>query len=97
MGLALRHLAAIRLARAVFATAMFHSPWWFVALPLAGSGRQRGYWLTVLNSNLGPLFNPLIVAGVMLFDGEQMDMATFAGWIQAKMRRDPVNRCAGSS
>ncbi|MBK7706932.1 MAG: hypothetical protein IPJ30_14505 [Acidobacteria bacterium] len=67
--------------------AMFHSPWWLVALPLWLAARTAKRILAHrFEYGIGTLFNPLIVGGVMLLI-VTIDMATFAGWIQAKMRR----------
>lgn len=65
--------------------AALHSPWWFAALPLWLATRAAKRILANrFEYGVGTLFNPLVVAGVMLLI-LTIDMATFAGWIQAKM------------
>lgn len=65
--------------------AVLHSPWWLVALPLWLAARTAKRILAHrFEYGLGALVNPLVVAGVMLLI-TTIDMATFVGWIQAKM------------
>jgi len=65
--------------------AVLHSLWWLGALPLWLAARAAKRILAHrFEYGVGTLFNPLVVAGVMLLI-VTIDMATFAGWIQAMM------------
>jgi glycosyltransferase involved in cell wall biosynthesis len=68
--------------------AIFHSPWWLIALPLWLAARAAKRILAHrFEYGIGALFNPLIVTGVMMLI-VTIDMATFVGWIQAKIARE---------
>lgn len=69
-----------------------HSRWWLLGLPLwLGARVGRNLWRRREGRSLGSLLNPVqfvACAGILL----TIDAATFAGWLQALLQRDPSRR-----